>query len=124
MLDGALVDFYAKVKDECSDKIYFQQNNASCYTSKKTQQWFDDHGIPVLYHPTNSPELNPIEPIWHKLKMIVCTHRPVPSTIEELKAVLLDTWDQLDVKDIDKDIVSYPDRVEAVLAVKGGHTWF
>lgn len=45
-------------------------------------------------------------------------------TVEELAAVVLDAWDQLDVKDIDKHILSYPDHVEAVLAAKGGHTWF
>jgi len=36
VLDGALVDFYTKVKNKQSDIIYFQQDNALCHTSKKT----------------------------------------------------------------------------------------
>jgi hypothetical protein len=33
-------------------------------------------------------------------------------------------WDHLDIADIDKYISSMPDRVDAILQAKGGHTHF
>lgn len=51
-------------------------------------------------------------------------HQPAPSTVEELTAIVLNTSDQLNVKDIDKHILSYLDHVEAILAVKRGHNRF
>ena len=50
-------------------------------------------------------------------------HQP-PSTVEQLRAAVLDAWEQLPTEDIDGHIWKMGDHVEAVLAAKGGHTAF
>ena len=99
VLDGVLKDFYGEVKQE-RGCVRFQQDNASCHTSKRTKKWFNDHGIPLFYHPPNPPDLSPIEPVWHKLKNTI-RHRPHPPTsVEELKAAVHAAWEELDIADV------------------------
>jgi transposase len=46
----------------------FQQDNARAHTAKRVTKFFEDQGIVLLKHPTNSPDLNPIETVWSFLK--------------------------------------------------------
>ena len=49
-----------------SVKIYqqgqpLQQDNAQIHATKMTKEWYENHGIWVIYWPPCSPNLNPIE---------------------------------------------------------------
>jgi DDE superfamily endonuclease len=123
VLEGVLNDFYTEVKRE-HGHIYFQQDNASCHTSKQTKNWFDNHSIPLFYHPPNSPDLSPIEPVWHELKKIIRCRPHPPTTVEELKAAVHAAWEELDVSDVDKHVLRMPERVTAILEAREGHTRF
>jgi hypothetical protein len=41
--------------------IIFQQYNNPKHTSMRTQIWFEEQEIKLLYRPAQSPDLNPIE---------------------------------------------------------------
>jgi transposase len=34
-----------------------------------SKTWFEEHGIWVMDWPPHSPDLNPIENLWHRLKL-------------------------------------------------------
>jgi transposase len=70
VLEAHLCAFYHQMKEE-RPKVMFQQDGAPSHTSKLTKQWLVDHGISVFPHPPSSPDLNPIEPVWHELKKII-----------------------------------------------------
>ena len=123
VLDGVLRDFVAEMKSE-KPQVKFQQDNVPSHRSQSTMKWFKESGIPLLFHPPSSPDLNPIEPIWHELKKVLQALPHLPNTIQELCAAILSVWDTLPIEDVDKHINRMPDHIEVILAAKGGHTRF
>ena len=123
VLEGPLLAFFTRLRQE-RGSIQFQQDGAPCHQSKQMRKWLDDHHIPLFYHPPNSPDLSPIEPVWLELKNILRSYRHVPSNVDKLKAAVLKAWDEISLDTINTHISSMPDCVAAVLAAKGGHTQF
>ena len=117
VLNGVLKEFYVEMEKKCG-QVYFQQDNASCHVSKRVKKWFDDHNIPLLFHPPNSPNLSPVERVWHELKSIIRSFTPQPTTIDELKATVNTAWEQLDIDDVNKHVSSMPDRVATLLKAR------
>jgi transposase len=123
VLEPILKAFYTQMKHE-RQTVYFQQDNAASHHSKSTMEWFSENKIPLFKHPASSPDLNPIEPVWLNLKNILHHLVHPPNTVEQLRAAVLDAWEQLPMEHIDNHIQKMGDRVEAVLKAKGSHTTF
>lgn len=99
----------------------FQQDLAPCHTSKKMTRVFDELGMEVLPWPGNSPDLNPIENLWHILKKKVNERQP--KTERELKEAILRCWNRDISGDITRSLIdSMPTRVSQVLNAKGSIT--
>jgi transposase len=123
VLEAQLGLFYHRMEKE-RPRIVLQQDGAPSHTVKKTKKGLADHNIDLFPHPPNSPDLNPIEPLWHDLKTIICSSPHLPNTVLKLIKAVHDAWEQLPISDLDKHINSMPDRVQVVLGAKGGHTRF
>jgi len=67
VLEGALRQFYTAMESERGN-VQYQQDNAPSHTAKTTKQWLESHKITVFPHPPSSPDVSPIEPVWHELK--------------------------------------------------------
>jgi hypothetical protein len=83
VLEGVLKNFYTQMIEE-RGRVFFQQDNASSHTSKLTKQWFMHENIQLLFHPPNSPDISPIEPVWHELKKLIRALPSPPNTVEQL----------------------------------------
>ena len=85
------------------------------------KKFLEENHATTLDLPGNSPDLNPIENLWAKMKNLVAEKQPSggKALIETIKKV----W----VKRISADycnslMASMPHRLQAAIKVKGGHT--
>ena len=72
--------------------------------------------------PANSPDLNPIENLWHILRDRIRKRKVQPRTKEALIEALQEEWLKLDIKIVNDLIDSMPRRLQAVIDAKGGAT--
>lgn len=96
----------------------FQQDGAPCHTAKKSMQWFRDNGVEVLSWPGNSPDLNPIENLWARLKKLVSAIRP--SNRQQLIEATINCWYRvISPAELEKLVDSMPRRCAAVVNSRG-----
>uniref|UniRef100_A0A1X7T832 Tc1-like transposase DDE domain-containing protein n=1 Tax=Amphimedon queenslandica TaxID=400682 RepID=A0A1X7T832_AMPQE len=68
------------------------QDNDPKHSSKKVKEWLEANKINWWKTPPESPDLNPIENLWHELKEYV--RRVVqPQRKEELVKGIMDCWE-------------------------------
>jgi hypothetical protein len=134
---GYTAGSYIKILDENFLYAYYpgyqyQQDNARIHTAKKTQEYLESHGIWTISWPAYSPDLNPIEHVWAKLKEILYKRHPdllsmkgkAEQDIEYLFECLLDSWEHLPVDYIYSCIRSMQTHCQAVIDAKGWYTRF
>ncbi len=97
-----------------------QQDNDSKHTSKSISEWLKKNKMKTLEWPSQSPDLNPIEMLWHDLKKAV--HAQKPSNVAELQQFCQDEWAKIPPQRCNGLIASYRKRLMAVVAAKGGPT--
>jgi transposase len=97
---------------------WYQQDNWTVHTAATTREWFDREGVDVIDWPAWSPDLNPIEELWHDLKQRVYARHP--RTTEQLEALIKEEWDNTDLEFIRHICLSMPRRLQLVIA-NGGH---
>lgn len=109
--------------EECKNdgmQFTFQQDGAACHTAKKVKQWLLENEIPVLSWTSSSPDLSPIETLWHIMKKRLRAHPA--RTLPDLRSRIQDIWDSFTTDEC-KDLVNtMPRRIEAVLKRKGDVT--
>jgi hypothetical protein len=105
-----------------SSNFIFQQDNDPKHTSKRAKKWFEDHEVQLLDWPAQSPDLNPIEHLWHILKMHLQQYENPPKGIQELWERVQEEWEKIPKEECVNLINSMPRRIKAVLKAKGGHT--
>jgi hypothetical protein len=108
---------------------HFQQDNARIHNFGGTPQWLQIHGIEWIDWPPHSPDLNPIEHVWKKLKDNLIQLHPETRDLSnneidraKLVAWLQEAWDCIDQTFIRKLIDSLPRRILAVIRAKGFYT--
>ncbi|KAK3520058.1 hypothetical protein QTP70_011982 [Hemibagrus guttatus] len=97
-----------------------QQDNDPKHTSKSTSEWLKKNKMKTLEWPSQSPDLNPIEMLWHDLKKVV--HARKPSNVAELQQFCKDEWAKIPPQRCNRLIASYQKRLIVVVAAKGGPT--
>lgn len=119
VLAGPLWDLYMKLSEE-QGEVRVMEDGAPVHNSAVAKHFQRQHNMLKIPHPSQSPDLNPIEHVWMHIKCKI-NKRPVqPKSTEELIEAIKEEWAKLDVNFIDKLIDSMPNRIEAVYKARGG----
>ena len=103
-----------------NDIRLLQEDNDPSHGTRKqglAQRLKQDHGIKSLFHPAQSPDLNPMEACWNILKQRA--RRRIWHTIEELKEILQDEWSKITMKEVHARIATMPERCKLLVETGG-----
>lgn len=96
------------------------------HTNKQTHAWMADNHLPVVLLPPKSADLNPIENLWALLSREVYGEMTTYNSTQALIAAIKAAWGRVQQnRPLRRNLVgSMPERLQAVLAAKGGQTKF
>ena len=98
------------------------QDNVPIHKSKVVMDFLAANGIPTLRWPPQSPDLNPIENIWGRVKQDRFIKFPPPSSKKTLIDQMLELWNNYDENKRETLSRSLPKRLLEVKNNKGFHT--
>jgi transposase len=104
--------------------ILVVEDGAPCHTCKLAKEARSKLGIPSLIHPPSSPDLNPIENVWHLLKTKVSQLPTRATNLDMLWEQVQACWADIDQAYINKIINGMPERAEAIHQARGEVTRF
>src|SRR6478735_8249471 len=102
---------------------YFQHDGDPKHRSKSTIQWLNANGVNYIDDwPAQSPDLNPIEHLWHHLKLKLSLYDKKAKGVHELWERIEKEWNSFDKKACRMYIDTMPARIKAVIDANGGST--
>lgn len=98
----------------------FQQDRDPKHTAQKTKEWLLYNVRSQLHTPPQSPDINIIENLWHKLDVEIRKRKF--SNKHQLKSILFEEWEKISPHYIKSLVLSMPRRLQAIIDANGLHT--
>ena len=122
ILESTLVPFIAR-KFPSPSTHRFMQDNDPKHTSRYAQQFYSRKGINWWRTPAESPDMNPIENLWHELKEYV-RRQAKPRNKAELVSAIVRFWDTVDINKCCRYIDHLKKVLPAVINKEGSATGY
>ena len=120
ILDSALIPF---LQDVFPDHHRFMQDNDPKHTSRHARHFLEENNINWWMTPPESPDLNPVENLWHELKEFL--RREIkPKNKQELVDGILAFWNTVDIAKCKKYIRHLRKVVPRVIELNGAATGY
>jgi hypothetical protein len=102
------------------NNLIFQQDNAPIHKARSTMNWFQEHNVNVLDWPPQSPDCNPMENVWSRLKHALDKERITSKAM--MRQRIQQLWTRIDAGYLGRLVESMPRRINAVIKSHGGPT--
>lgn len=100
-------------------QLVLMQDGAPGHAAADTQQELRSRGITVIFWPPFSPDLNPIERVWHLMKNYLQDNYPEVMGYPALRKAVKDAWESVGQHEFEELITSMPARCQAVIDANG-----
>ena len=124
VLQGPLKDFVVEMRVEWGPNILVLEDGALSHHSKVAAKAQLELGLEQIKHPPDSPDLNPIKPLYNVLKNHVVGIPGSHNSLDKHWAACQQVWDRITVDEINVNTGKMDDHVAAVKAAKGFYTRF
>ena len=104
------------------DNFVLVQDNAPAHRAHRTRYFLAQEQVEVMDWPPCSPDMNPIEHLWDQMGKKLRRIEVLPRNLVELRAAVLQAWDQVDDERLGRLVDSMPRRVRALRNARGGNT--
>ncbi|MBW0577270.1 hypothetical protein O181_116985 [Austropuccinia psidii MF-1] len=101
--------------------LTLMEDAAPIHTGLASQQWCQNNQINKFTWPPNSPDLNPIENLWFKIKYVF-TNLFNPKLMDELSKAIHIIWDTIPFDHLEALLASMSARMPMVLDKNGAPT--
>lgn len=102
--------------------LSLMQDGAPGHAAKAIIQELLKRQIPVIWWPAFSPDLNPIETVWDKMKDWIQNNYPEKLSYNKLRGAINAAWEQISPEFLSDLVDSIQARCEAVIRANGMHT--
>lgn len=119
-----VIDEWIRAARAQGHEILFMQDNAPGHKAAGTTADLRARGITILEWPPFSPDLNPIESVWNKMKDYIQIHHGLvekPSRTQ-LRQWTREAWDAVEEEYLEDLLQSMPQRCRDVIDANGMHT--
>ena len=100
------------------------QDGAPGHRAGATIAEFAERGIYPIEWPPYSPDLNPIERVWHYMKNFLQDNYPEVMSYERLRAAVKAAWEFIAPQVLDELMATMPTRMQAVIDANGLFTQY
>ena len=104
--------------------LKLMQDGAPGHRGGETKKELEERGIIVIYWPPYSPDLNPIERVWHIMKNYLQDNYPENMSYDRLRDAVKDAWEKVGRFEFETLIKSMTARCQAVIDANGLFTQY
>jgi transposase len=94
-----ILEAFAEVTHQLGVEPLFMEDGNSAHGHKSTSnccaRYRTAHGIILMPHPSTSPDMNPIEKCWRRIKQALHRRRCQPTTVAEMEAMVTEEWERI-----------------------------
>ncbi|MBW0549734.1 hypothetical protein O181_089449 [Austropuccinia psidii MF-1] len=95
-------------------QLTLMEDRAPIHTSRVSQEWRERNCLVKLQWPPHSPNMNPIENLWKKIKLQVSTFYQ-PQTMDKLQAAITASWNDIPSQHLDQLFKTMPKRMQEII---------
>lgn len=124
IVKGPMMEHYNHLRAEREGQVYAVEDGAPSHTAKVSKAARAEAEIYNVNHPSSSPDLNAIEPLWLDMKMRIQKIKPQATNLDQLWEHIQQAWDEIPVEHINRQVEKMEERRKALLQHKGDQTGF
>lgn len=126
-IESIIEGFAAKTHElrPAAEPLFMEDGNSAHGHKSKTNccaKWRTAHGIILMPHPSTSPDMNPIEKVWRRMKQALHRRQHQPTNEAEMEQAIREEWEAIDQEWINSLIDKQEHWVEVLMERKGWST--